>query len=83
MKTYHIGLNLKSTNRGLTYTAQFQACKTVDGLSCENYEYYGERETTKVRLALEIKYNYHRILNQLKSEFPKKQIEKLSLSIAN
>ena len=44
MKAYHIG----TTQKGSTVT--FHLRDNVDYLSCELYEYYGVRETTKARL---------------------------------
>ena len=44
MKTYHIGF-LKQGK-----TLVIQVAETVDGLSCETWKYWGEREITKKEL---------------------------------
>ena len=43
-KTYHIGLS----KRGETLV--IEACRSIDYLSCEIYDYMGERITTKKSL---------------------------------
>ena len=46
MKTYHVGI--AKQNNGQTMV--IQATRSVDYLSCEIYDYLGERITTKAKL---------------------------------
>lgn len=57
MKTYHIGL-IKGSGKCFPLhrngyskdTVIIQARENIDLLSCQLWQYYGERETTKARL---------------------------------
>ena len=79
MKTYHLGLLLH--RHGNQFNAQFQARHDIDFMSCELYEYYGERETTKARLIKQLKSDYLTILKSIQDKFPEKQINRLLLTI--
>lgn len=60
MKVYHIGLAKRKK------TLVIQAVKCVDFLSCEIYDYFGQRETTKARL----RENRYQILDLAKRKNP-------------
>lgn len=59
-KIYHIGLAKRKN------TLVIQAVRCVDFLSCEIYDYMGERETTKMQLYK----NRYEILDHLKQTRP-------------
>ena len=60
MKTYHIGLSKRAN------TLIIEARRCVDYLSCEIYDYLGERETTKTGLYI----NRYSILEMMQAKRP-------------
>ena len=46
MKTYFIGTKLSKNKK----TVYLDIARSIDGLSCEIYDYFGERETTRKQL---------------------------------
>lgn len=71
MRTLHVGLLIHKKRNGNEF-AQFQVRYSVDFLSCEIYEYYGERETTKTELRsrLQSLALRQRVLADIQKEFP-------------
>lgn len=64
-QVYHVGMFARKQ------TAVFQYRSSVDYLSCELLEYYGQREVTIVEAKKALKANKEAILKQLNSEHPK------------
>ena len=61
MKTYHIGFGKRDK------TLEIEAVRNKDYLSCELYDYYGEREVTKRHLR-DMRYGILRLLKQQRPE---------------
>ena len=57
---YHVGISKRNN------TMVIQACKCVDFLSCEVYDYMGKRETTKTSL----RENRYSILQMMQAQKP-------------
>jgi len=57
---YHVGLSKQGQ------TLIIEACKCIDYLSCELYDYMGKRETTKKQL----KVNRYEILKMMQRQKP-------------
>jgi hypothetical protein len=63
-KTYHVGLVVNKNK------AILQFRRTIDELSCEILEYYGEYVTTKKEAKERLQFSRIRCLKQLNEEFP-------------
>ena len=72
MSTYHVGLCLVRHSRGYRAVYQFERCP--DCLSCELYEYNGERETTISAARARLKESYRDVLTKVRSTYPNKVI---------
>ena len=81
MKTYYVGLLLHRHKDG-TYSAQYEVARNKDYLSCELYDYYGERIITKNKLSQSIRENYSMVLKAIQDGFPNKTIKRVLLTIA-
>ena len=69
--TYHVGL----VARGKTAVLQFR--DSVDCLSCECLEYYGERTLTKANARKNLKDQGKAILQTLNVQFPHKHFKRV------
>lgn len=78
--TYHLALMLHKKKNG-HYNAQFQAETDKDCLSCEVFSYRGYAQMTKYRMIQTLKGFNGAILESLRGEFPKKQIDKLLVTL--
>ena len=72
---YHVGLAISRSGR----IATFQYRKSVDSLSCEIYKYFGERQTTKSDAKKRLTDRKAQIIEQLRSEYPKKNIQNVRI----
>lgn len=72
VRTYHVGLCLVQHSRG--YRAVYQFARCLDYLSCELYEYNGERETTIIGARARLKQSYRDVLGKVRAKFPEKVI---------
>lgn len=74
MKTYHVGL------LALSNTAVFQFRKSVDNLSCEILEYFGEHLTTKVAAKSRLTPSKKvAVLVDLNSRYPGRNFNRVSI----
>ena len=73
MKTYHVGLAIE----GRTAVFQFRRC--IDYLSCELYEYLGERLTTKAAARERLQPMRDKVLADLRAQYPNKDLRRIRI----